>query len=266
MENNWCVYCHTTPSGKKYVGITGGNPERRWRKGKGYPNNHIFSAAIKKYGWDNITHEILLCGLSAAEAKQKEVELIAKYKSSDRKYGYNFTSGGDGTAGYIFTYEDRQKMSQASRGRKLSDAHKKAISEALRGKPKTEQQKEKQRATMQGRKPSEETKNLWKEQRKGAGNPRYGSHCSEETKKKISVANKGKVISEENKKLISEMFSKPIYCVELGEVFSSREKLAERIGCHPSTISQAIRGHHGKPPTYEIKGFHITEEFSKWLK
>ena len=33
-ENKWCVYMHTSPSGKKYIGITSQeNPERRWGAG-----------------------------------------------------------------------------------------------------------------------------------------------------------------------------------------------------------------------------------------
>lgn len=32
----WCVYIHTSPSGKKYIGITSQNPQKRWQNGKGY--------------------------------------------------------------------------------------------------------------------------------------------------------------------------------------------------------------------------------------
>ena len=33
MKNNYCVYKHTSPSGKSYIGITNQRPERRWRGG-----------------------------------------------------------------------------------------------------------------------------------------------------------------------------------------------------------------------------------------
>lgn len=39
MENNkkYCVYMHTSPSEKRYIGITSQSPEARWRKnGAGY--------------------------------------------------------------------------------------------------------------------------------------------------------------------------------------------------------------------------------------
>lgn len=64
MENeikNYCVYKHTSPSNKVYIGITSQEPERRWKNGNGYKKNLYFTKAIKKYGWDNFAHEILWC-------------------------------------------------------------------------------------------------------------------------------------------------------------------------------------------------------------
>ena len=83
-ENNWCVYKHTTPSGKVYIGITSQKIELRWRNGKGY-KTQVFNHAIEKYGWDNIIHEVLFENLSHKDACAKEKELIEKYKSNDIK-------------------------------------------------------------------------------------------------------------------------------------------------------------------------------------
>lgn len=60
----YTVYKHTTPSGKVYIGITGRAVEKRWENGSGYKSNKYFYSAIKKYGWDNIKHEIVCTGLS----------------------------------------------------------------------------------------------------------------------------------------------------------------------------------------------------------
>lgn len=99
MLNNYCVYIHTSPSGKRYVGITCQNPIRRWRKGKGYKpkNGQItpFWNAIQRYGWDNFKHEIVLSGLSKADACQAEIDLIEKYRTRDNEFGYNVSVGGD---------------------------------------------------------------------------------------------------------------------------------------------------------------------------
>ena len=93
---SYSVYKHTCPNGKIYVGITLMIPTLRWRNGKhGYRHNIYFQNAILKYGWDNIKHEILYSGLTKEEACQKEIELIARYKSNDRRYGYNIDNGGN---------------------------------------------------------------------------------------------------------------------------------------------------------------------------
>lgn len=74
----FCVYKHTAPNGKVYIGITGRNPLARWNGGNGYRNNPHFWNAICKYGWDNIRHEIIMSGLSKEESEQCEIMLISR--------------------------------------------------------------------------------------------------------------------------------------------------------------------------------------------
>ena len=62
------VYVHTAPNGKRYVGITRQKLNRRWRYGEGYKRCVYFYKAIKKYGWDNITHQVLVDGLTKSQA------------------------------------------------------------------------------------------------------------------------------------------------------------------------------------------------------
>ena len=98
MKTFYCVYKHTTPNNKVYIGITSKNPLERWNNGHGYASNKHFTNAIMKYGWDNIQHEILFEGLTKEEACQKEIELIAFYKSNNCEFGYNRSSGGEWSA------------------------------------------------------------------------------------------------------------------------------------------------------------------------
>lgn len=111
----FCVYKHTCPNGKVYIGITCQNPIKRWKGGSGYQNNKHFYSAILKYGWDNIKHEILLDSLAEQEAKDVEISLIAKHQSNDREFGYNNTCGGDGVNGYIHDEITKTKMKKARR-------------------------------------------------------------------------------------------------------------------------------------------------------
>ena len=91
---NYTVYKHTTPSGKIYIGITKNDVQKRFNGGYGYRHNEYFFNAIKKYGWDNIKHEIIASGLNEQEACNLEIELIAEYKSTEKEHGYNIESGG----------------------------------------------------------------------------------------------------------------------------------------------------------------------------
>lgn len=88
------VYKHTFPNGKVYIGITSQKPKSRWANGKGYQDNKRMYNAIKKYGWNNIKHEILFTGLTQEQAFEKEIELIAEYDSTKFDKGYNISHGG----------------------------------------------------------------------------------------------------------------------------------------------------------------------------
>lgn len=93
-EKCYTVYMHICPNNKKYIGITKQKPEKRWRNGHNYKNCVLFDKAIKKYKWENIKHKILFSNLTKEEAENKEIELIAFYKSNQIKYGYNIEKGG----------------------------------------------------------------------------------------------------------------------------------------------------------------------------
>lgn len=159
-DRMYIVYMHETPNSKKYVGITSKEkPNDRWLNGRGYNTNTYFNNAIKKYGWENIKHEILFCGLSEEDAQKKEVELIKKYKSNNRDYGFNLTSGGE-----------KNKI--------LSQESKKLISLSRMG-----------NTYKLGKKVSEETKQRMKENHadfKGCKSSRYGIPHTDEARLKIS--------------------------------------------------------------------------------
>ena len=116
----YTVYKHISPSGKVYIGITKRKPEYRWNKGKGYREDQLlFYRAIKKYGWDNFTHEILYTGLSEKDAKNIEISLIRQYKSLGMSY--NITDGGDEGRGLHnkrkkLSKETKLKMSKSRKG------------------------------------------------------------------------------------------------------------------------------------------------------
>ncbi len=90
-KDNYCVYKHTFPDGKIYIGMTGRKPEERWKNGQGYNSQHTreFFNAIMQTGWDNIKHEVLETGLDRREAQRKERLYVQLFHSADQKCGYN---------------------------------------------------------------------------------------------------------------------------------------------------------------------------------
>ena len=161
MNKKFLVYVHINKvNGKRYYGITSQKPKQRWKNGKGYKNQH-FANSISKYGWDGFDHIIIARDLTEDEAKWLEVEMIAAHNTNDKRYGYNFTEGGDGAKGYVPSEEVR---------RKLSDSHKGKPS-ARKGKHHSEESKQKIREAAKGRVVSEETK------QKRSGKNNYGARA-----------------------------------------------------------------------------------------
>lgn len=97
-QKMYCIYKHVFPNGKVYIGQTCQKPERRWKNGEGYVESVLLYNAIKKYGWESVSHEILYTNLSQDEANYLEKKLIGDvYKSNLRENGYNIDDGGSGS-------------------------------------------------------------------------------------------------------------------------------------------------------------------------
>lgn len=126
-ERRFTVYMHITPSGKKYIGITGRSVRVRWHPHH-YKDCRAFYKAIQKYGWDSISHRIVSVGLTREEAERAERYLIQKYNTTDGACGYNILVGGDVSDG--ISDEGRKRLSEFHKGRKQSDETKKKHREA----------------------------------------------------------------------------------------------------------------------------------------
>ena len=134
-ENCYSVYMHVFPNDKVYIGITLQQPpEKRWlNSGVGYKVQTRMWRAIQKYGWDNVEHIILARNVSRESARNMEIDYIAMYDSTNKNNGYNASPGGD-----LVGDEQREKISRAHKGKKLSPEHIKKMSESLKGKKPSE--------------------------------------------------------------------------------------------------------------------------------
>ena len=109
MSDRFLVYMHVVPNGKVYIGISKQEPEKRWGNGQGYKSNAYFYADISKYGWMNISHNIIKTDLSADEACELEIQLIRTYDSTNPEKGYNIRAGG-GCGTTIDKLRDAEKL------------------------------------------------------------------------------------------------------------------------------------------------------------
>ena len=214
------VYQHRNKlNGKVYIGITSRNPEKRWgENGENYRSSPHFHSAIQKYGWDNFEHNILFTGLTKNEACAKERELILEFKSNDRRFGYNSTSGGDF---FEMNRETREKMSNSMKGNKNGLGHPCSQEKA--------------------RKISESQK---------------GKHLTKEHREKLFKAahNRHVPCSEAKRKLLSKAYphKKQVRCIELDRVFESVQECGRYLGIPATNVSKACKG-----IVETLKGYHF---------
>ena len=209
MDDNYCVYIHTNKiNGKKYIGLTKQEPEKRWANGKHYANSTYFKNAIEKYGWNNFEHQIYATNLTAEQASKLEIELIKKYNTTNIEYGYNLDSGGSYTT--------------------HSEITKDKIRNKITGIKRTEETKEKLRQAATGNKNS------------------LGYKHTEEAKQKNRDAHIGKthVVSDETKQriMLGHKTRKEIICIELNKEFPFIGSAARFVNGSQGTISGVLCG------------------------
>lgn len=136
--NIYSIYKATnTINGKVYIGFDSNYPSRI--KGhkisalKKYSDTH-FHKAIRKYGWDNFTWEIIYQSIDGNHTLNvMEGYFITEHDSYYT--GYNMTLGGEGSLGHKYTptIESNIMRSNSLKNRVFSDDHKKKIALSRKG-------------------------------------------------------------------------------------------------------------------------------------
>lgn len=181
-------------------------PANRWKNHRDGANSGYkspLSAALRKYGINNVKFELMVMG-EQQYISDLENATIKKFKTQDRKYGYNIRDGGlkgnkfgEESCKKISEYNNRPEVkaklierNKAKKGQKwsLESIEKWKSSEKVKnfvpwnkGSPCTEEMKERLSKKLTGQKFSEERKAGLK-----------GRATSEETKKKIAAKHLGK--------------------------------------------------------------------------
>lgn len=228
---------------KKYIGKRESSTfdNSYWGSGKYLQN------AIRKYGKENFSREILAWAETRQELCRLEEEYISKYDAVESSEYYNLTKGGmgGGSAGadngaygkhwytngesQILCFEEdcpegwtrgyselrRKQIQKINLGKEFSDEHKKKISSAIKANP---------------------------------SRSMLGKHQSEYFKQRMSEVHKGKIIPLETRKRISETI-KDSY--KNGYISPNKgRKLSEETRIK---ISEALKGSTRSPHTEETK-------------
>lgn len=245
MKDLYTLYAHITPNNKRYFGITCRAVELRWgRDGYGY-RGQLFWRAIQKYGWDNIQHIVLAENLSKEWACKLEQDLIWKYQTTNRKYGYNIYEGGDtGNRGYTMSDEQKEKLRQANLGKQHVEETKKKISCALKGRTHTLDHNKKVRKANTGKKRTLAQRKKLSDAHKGYITP-YKQRKRQSESLKNYIRN---LSSEERQKRVNRIAGNnniPITLYKnnaLIKEFHSCKDCAEYLGVSTATVCRVING------------------------
>lgn len=176
-------------NGKMYIGMSSQLRKRKythfWSLREGHHCNAHLQNSYNKHGEHNFIFNIIE-ECQEEILSTREVYYIEKYNSVES--GYNLTYGGEGTIGYKFTDEQKEKISNSKLGIKKTKEQLKRHSKAM--------------------------KKLWecpeyrvKMSKRNIGNAWNKDRIhTEETRIKISKGGKGRVVKEEVKEYLSQLY------------------------------------------------------------
>ena len=217
-------------NGKVYIGQSV-SIQTRWKEHRnslrrGDSRCTLLQRAWNKHGEENFSFEILeLC----TEDMLDEVEIMYINMYDSCNNGYNIESGGNSNK--RLSENTKELLRQSHLGKKMSDETLRKMSESRMG----------DKNPMYGKTHSQEARKKISESKKGKpGRPQtdvqkersrlanLGKPKSEETRRKISEANKGHIPYNKN--------PRPVYCIELNQIFDTASDAGKRLNIHSSNI------------------------------
>lgn len=168
-------------NGKRYLGQKRFDEWNKWKTYLG--SGRAFKNALKKYGKENFSRNIIYFCYSEEELNKVEYDLSVFLNVVDSDDWYNLEYGGSGCSGYHHTEETKRHLCEVLSGE----------NHPWYGRHHSEETKEKISKSHKGKVFSEEHIQHIKENHahlSGENHPNYGKHPSEETKVKMSESHK----------------------------------------------------------------------------
>lgn len=134
MKEEKFIYIYTNKiNGHQYVGQTN-NLQKRFNghKSDSYnKNSHSYDyplhRAIRKYGLENFTFEVLESGLTQDQANKRESYWIEQKQTHISQGGYNITKGGDSHLGQKVSWEELKEKGKVFSGEEIEDIQQRLI-------------------------------------------------------------------------------------------------------------------------------------------
>jgi group I intron endonuclease len=156
-----------TKNGKLYVEQT---TQTLRERALGHKNRALigskthFHAAIRKHGFESFTFEGIDEGIDKEDLNNKEIHWAVTLHTYDPCFGYNSKPCGGNT---LLTDKIKNKISQAHKGKKLSEEHKQKIKQTSTDRIHSEKSKKLMSEKQLGKRRNEETKRILSEAHKG---------------------------------------------------------------------------------------------------
>jgi group I intron endonuclease len=212
-----------------YIGIGSDDNGDYYRANYKYGRNELWNRISEKYGYKI---DIIMDDISWESACEKERELISLYGRINLNNGIlcNFTDGGEGVLGVVFTQERLDKMSDSMKGKLAKEKHPQF------GKTRTAECKAKISEKLLGKKMSPERLKKHSIAFGGENNPMFGKNHSEESKEKMRQTIKEKQMQLNNNK------SKIVLNTQNGVFYYSISEAAESIGMPITGLVRRLNG------------------------
>lgn len=220
-------------NGKVYIGQTV-NEKFRWIAHKSYAKQEnpvqYVHRAMKKYGVENFTYEVIAQCLTQKDADGTEERLIEQYNSQGHERGYNIARGGNHAWNAGLSPE-----LQPMYGKHHSEESKKKISKSNLGKEMplhTQEQKDHMSKIMTGRKIT------WGDK---IGLARKGIKHTLESRKKMSESQKGNQAGEKHPRAKLTQTIVESIRKEYAENKTTKTALGEKYGVSRTMISNIVK-------------------------
>ena len=154
-----------------------------------------------------------------SELDEREIYWIAYYDTY--KNGFNANEGGSGNRGYKRSEETNKKASESiKKFRENASDMRQEFSERMRG----------ENNPMYGRTGS--LNPAYRQDHSGERGGMYGKHHTEEAKELNRQAHLG----------LNNKMSKPVVCIETGEIFASQGEVKRKTGISDTSVNKCLKG------------------------